>query len=117
MKPWPKLFHNLRASRQTELTGSFPLHVVCEWIGNTALIADKHYLQVTDDHYQQAVTDTTERGTESARGKCRNYPQSGTKSGTAACRSESHREARNAKRPAKTSPFANQCAVVRCVAR
>ncbi len=55
VKPWPKLFHNLRASRQTELTAKFPLHVVCEWIGNSAPIADKHYLQVTDDHYTDAV--------------------------------------------------------------
>ncbi|MEK6216006.1 MAG: site-specific integrase, partial [Boseongicola sp.] len=67
VKPWPKLFHNLRASRQTELTARFPLHVVCEWIGNSAPIADKHYLQVTDDHYADAVTTTTPevRGTES----------------------------------------------------
>ncbi len=60
VKTWPKLFHNLRASRQTELAGRFPLHVVCEWIGNSAAIAEKHYLQVTDDHYNDAV-----RGTES----------------------------------------------------
>ena len=54
------------ASRQTELTARFPLHVVCEWIGNSAPIADKHYLQVTDDHYADAVTITPEvRGTES----------------------------------------------------
>jgi integrase len=67
VKPWPKLFHNLRASRQTELTDRFPLHVVCEWIGNSAPIADKHYLQVTDDHYADAVTTNTPegRGTES----------------------------------------------------
>lgn len=65
--PWPKLFHNLRASRQTELTARFPLHVVCEWIGNSAAIADKHYLQVTGDHYTSAVsTPTTQKsGTES----------------------------------------------------
>lgn len=54
LKPWPRLFHNMRASRQTELTARFPLHVVCEWIGNSAPIADKHYLQVTDDHYADA---------------------------------------------------------------
>ena len=67
VKPWPKLFHNLRARRQTELTARFPLHVVCEWIGNSAPIADKHYLQVTDDHYADAATTTTPevRGTES----------------------------------------------------
>jgi hypothetical protein len=34
--------------RETELAESFPMHVVCEWIGNSAAIAAKHYLQVTD---------------------------------------------------------------------
>ncbi len=29
LKPWAKLFHNLRASRQTELENDFPSHVVC----------------------------------------------------------------------------------------
>jgi integrase len=81
LKPWPRLFHNLRASRQTELTARFPLHVVCEWIGNSAPIADKHYLQVTDAHYADAGRITTcersgaqsgaESGAAGARGKWR----------------------------------------------
>ncbi len=63
LKPWPRLFHNMRASRQTELTARFPLHVVCEWIGNSAPIADKHYLQVTDAHYADAASAfTTDQG-------------------------------------------------------
>jgi integrase len=52
--PWPKLFQNLRATRQTELTGPFPQHVVCKWIGNTAAVATEHYLQVTDEHFERA---------------------------------------------------------------
>jgi len=52
---WTKLFQNLRATRETELAETFPIHVVCEWIGNSAAIAAKHYLQVTDEHYQQAA--------------------------------------------------------------
>lgn len=55
LKPWPRLFHNLRASRQTELEERFPGHVVCEWIGNTEAVAKAHYLQVTDDHFARAV--------------------------------------------------------------
>ena len=55
VEPWPKLFQNLRASRETELANEFPLHVVTAWLGNTPKVADKHYLQVTDDHYAQAV--------------------------------------------------------------
>lgn len=52
---WPKLFHNLRATRETELAGQFPIHVVCYWIGNTERIAAKHYLQVTDADFAHAT--------------------------------------------------------------
>ena len=51
---WPRLFQNLRASRETELANEFPLHVVTVWLGNTERVASKHYLQVTDDHFAQA---------------------------------------------------------------
>ena len=54
LKPWPKLFQNLRSTRETELAEQFPLHVVCQWIGNTAAVAAKHYLQVTDEHFARA---------------------------------------------------------------
>src|SRR5262249_37612379 len=33
----------------------YPIHVVCAWIGNTEMIAAKHYLQVTQAHYEQAA--------------------------------------------------------------
>src|SRR5262249_47184663 len=52
---WPKLFHNLRASRQTELAERYPIHVVCAWLGNSLAIAKEHYLQVTEAHYRQAA--------------------------------------------------------------
>ena len=52
VSPWPKIFQNLRASRETELANQFPLHVVTEWLGNTPSVATKHYLQVTDAHYE-----------------------------------------------------------------
>lgn len=53
--PWPKLFQNLRSTRETELAERFPMHVVCQWIGNSAPVAAKHYLQVTNEHYEQAI--------------------------------------------------------------
>ncbi len=31
------------------------MHVVCRWIGNSQPIAAKHYLQVTDEHFEKAV--------------------------------------------------------------
>jgi hypothetical protein len=63
--PWPKLFQNLRASRETELAAEFPLHVVCAWIGNSAAIAQKHYLQVTDADFERAAFAGVEGGAES----------------------------------------------------
>jgi len=54
LKPWPKLFHNLRASRETELAADHPMHVVCEWIGNTPKVAKEHYLRVTDVDFEYA---------------------------------------------------------------
>jgi integrase len=53
--PWPKIFHNLRASRQTELEERFPRKTVCEWMGNSEAVADQHYLQVLEEHYDRAV--------------------------------------------------------------
>jgi integrase len=54
LKPWPRLWHNLRASRQTELADHFPAHVVCQWIGNSEAVAREHYLSVTPKHLEQA---------------------------------------------------------------
>ncbi len=48
LQPWERLFHNLRASRQTELTDEYPAHVVADWMGNSPEIADRHYLQTTE---------------------------------------------------------------------
>jgi hypothetical protein len=59
LTPWPRLFHNLRATRQTELAEQFPAHVVCAWIGNTERVAQNHYLQVTDAHFEKAAKEPT----------------------------------------------------------
>jgi integrase len=62
--PWPKLFHNLRATRQTELEESFPTHMVCAWLGNSVAVARKHYLQVTDDHFEKAAQNPAQHPSE-----------------------------------------------------
>ncbi len=59
MKPWPKLFQNLRPTRETELAQDYPLHVACAWIGNSQAVANKHYLQVTEEHFREATQKTT----------------------------------------------------------
>jgi hypothetical protein len=54
LKPWPRLFHNLRSSRETELLESFPLHVVAAWMGHDAKVSLKHYAQTTEEHFDRA---------------------------------------------------------------
>lgn len=56
LTPWDRLFQNMRSSRETELAGKFPLHVVTAWLGNSSLIAAKHYLQVTDADFKSAAS-------------------------------------------------------------
>lgn len=55
LEPWPRLFHNLRASRETELVETYPVQVVTSWLGNTPSVAMGHYLMTTDEHFAAAV--------------------------------------------------------------
>ena len=59
MAVWPKLFQNIRSSRQTELEERFPRKTVCCWMGNSETVADQHYLQVLEEHYERAVLPRT----------------------------------------------------------
>ncbi|MBK9128117.1 MAG: site-specific integrase [Phycisphaerales bacterium] len=55
VKPWPRLFHNLRASAACDWCERFPGHVVAGWLGHSPLIAAKHYLQARDAHFDEAA--------------------------------------------------------------
>ena len=66
LKPWPRLFHAMRASRETELAKDYPIHVVTAWLGNTPRIAMKHYLQVTDAYFERASQGGAESGARAA---------------------------------------------------
>jgi hypothetical protein len=52
---WPRLFHSMRASRQTELQREFPIHVVCSWLANSPRIAQQSYLLVTEDDFARST--------------------------------------------------------------
>ena len=62
LEPWPNLWRNCRASRQTELENTFPSHVVCSWLGNSPTVAHRHYLRVTESHFEQALTPGAQSG-------------------------------------------------------
>jgi hypothetical protein len=70
VEPWPRLFQNLRSTRETELAGEYPLHVVTYWIGNTARIAAKHYLQVPDEVYAKATQNAAHGAQKQAQQAC-----------------------------------------------
>ncbi|HWH79629.1 MAG TPA: tyrosine-type recombinase/integrase [Candidatus Binatus sp.] len=54
--PWPRLFHNLRASCETDLVAAgHPLHVVGRWLGNSEAIARRHYLQPREADFEKAM--------------------------------------------------------------
>ena len=55
VKPWPRLFHNMRASCATDWVERFPAHVVAGWLGHSPLIAARHYLQTRDAHFDLAA--------------------------------------------------------------
>lgn len=55
LKPWPRLFHNMRASCATDWVERFPNHVVAGWLGHSPMIAAQHYLQVRDAHFDLAA--------------------------------------------------------------
>lgn len=54
VQPWPRLFHAMRASCETELVREHPLHVVAAWLGNTPKVAIEHYLRVTENDFSKA---------------------------------------------------------------
>ena len=64
LEPWPKLWQNLRSTRETELADQFPAHVAAAWIGNSVAVAVKHYLQVTDEHFNEAAQNAAQKSSE-----------------------------------------------------
>ena len=53
--PWPRIFHNLRASCERDWADRFPMPVVCQWTGHDADTAQRYYLRtVSEEHYEAA---------------------------------------------------------------
>ncbi len=52
---WERIFHNLRASRQTELTAVYSIGTVCRWLGNSVEVADAHYLTAMETEFERAA--------------------------------------------------------------
>lgn len=77
--PWPRVFHNLRASQATDWCERFPAHAVAAWCGHSPMIAAKHYLTTRDEHFAMASRDDVDAEKSGAK--------SGALSGTKAVQS------------------------------
>lgn len=66
LKPWPRITHNLRASRATELAAEHPAHVAAAWLGHSTLVAQKHYWTVTEDDFERASKSGAQSGVRDA---------------------------------------------------
>ncbi|HSA26192.1 MAG TPA: site-specific integrase [Phycisphaerae bacterium] len=72
LKPWPKPWQNMRASRATELADEYPSHVAAAWLGHTEAIADSFYRQVTEEHFQKAAQKAAQHDPAPVRAELRN---------------------------------------------
>lgn len=59
LTPWPRLFQNLRATRETELLAKHPAKDVASWLGNTVPVAMKHYAMATEESFNRAIVEPT----------------------------------------------------------
>lgn len=73
VKPWPRIFQNLRASALTDLAERYPLPQVCKWLGNSTRVAERHYfmlkgVELSDvphpEHKNQEFGPQSESGTK-----------------------------------------------------
>lgn len=55
MEPWPRVFHSVRATRQTQLKELFGEKVACDWIGNSKDVFRRHYELIDDEIFTRAV--------------------------------------------------------------
>jgi len=55
VEPWPRLWHSLRASCESDLAQSFPLATVTKWLGNTPSVALRHYVDPTESAFDRAL--------------------------------------------------------------
>ena len=62
VNPWPRLWHSLRASCESDLAQTFPLATVTKWLGNTPSVALRHYVDPTESAFERAATWVPESG-------------------------------------------------------
>ncbi len=57
LEPWPKPFHAMRASCETDLLEmKYPLQTVARWMGHSPKVAVANYLRVLQVHFDRATS-------------------------------------------------------------
>jgi len=103
LEPWPKLFQNLRSTRETELfkITNGNIKAVCSWIGNSPAVAMAHYAQVTEaDMEQAAKLNVLKKGENSIKTGGLNRGQAGAVTGKI-----SRKEPQEEKQKERRKPF------------
>ena len=106
LEPWPRRFHAMRASRETELVRDHPIHVVTAWLGNTPQIAVKHYLMVTETDFANAIGRLVDMAVQNP---VQQTDNSGAESGAATSRADSHDVAKDELNRCNTTVYASRC--------
>jgi len=75
VEPWPRLWHSLRASCESDLAQSFPLATVTKWLGNTPSVALRHYIDPTESAFEKATTWVPDSGAKSGAPEAQNQAQ------------------------------------------
>jgi integrase len=60
---WPRLWHNLRASRDTELSATLPAHEVAALMGNSPKVSNEHYKMMSPEHFESLKHTADKSGT------------------------------------------------------
>ncbi len=109
VKPWPKLFQNLRASCATELAKTHPAHVAAAWLGHTPRVAQRHYWQTTDADFDTALETQPESGAKSGAGEAETPVQNPVQQPTAIDGSGRAKTKTARQTPAIRPPLADGC--------
>ncbi len=56
VEAWPRPWHSLRSSCVSDLVTAFPLTVVIKWMGHTAGVSLRHYVDTLDREFERAAS-------------------------------------------------------------
>ncbi len=101
---WPRLFQNLRATRETELMARFPAKDVATWLGNSEPVAMMHYAMATKASFEAAKTTVSSFGSDADEGEAKSEARNDESGENAKQKAKQHQTEKNgakSQRPGK----------------